>query len=320
MCWTGSASARQVDLFFVISGFIMCHTTARHGVTIAAFLRNRLIRILPLYWILTTVALAANMAMPGRVNSSGGETHVLASYVLLPTDGKYLVQAGWTLAYEFYFYFLFAGGLLSRGWRGRAAVITALVSLAGIGWQAPSPHQIWRFATNDLLLEFAYGMLLYALYQQRVVKHWSVGLLLVAGGIALLAGANQAPNQEFLSPVRALNYGVPAWLVCSGFVFLEEHLARRKVRCLEALGDASYSLYLTHVFVVGALAMVAGSLPHLGIGMDRVTVPLMVAAAVLAAHLCYRWVEHPSRVALKDMLHSPPGALRWSRCATPTGS
>ena len=288
-----------VDIFFVISGFIMCHVTSGGRVAIAGFVRNRLLRILPLYWILTTVALGAFLLMPGRVNSSGGSTHVLASYLLLPTEGKFLIEAGWTLSYELLFYGLFAGGLLLSGWTGRAWVAGALVVLASLRAWHPLTHPVAAFLTSDLLLEFTYGIGLYWLFLRNPLQRgWSAALV-GAIGVALFAAANASPDRHFLSPVRAFNYGVPAFLVCWGTVSLERQIARHKVRWLELLGDASYSLYLSHVFSIGAFAVIAGGIPGSGPWVDLPMAALMVTAALAGGLLCYRWIEQPARWAVK---------------------
>ena len=298
-----------VDVFFVISGFIMCHVTTRNPVTVREFLRNRVVRIVPLYWILTTIAGCVLVVAPERINSSGGDTRVLESYLLLPTSGKYLVQAGWTLAYEFYFYSIFAVGLLLEPRLGRALVMATLVALAGIGALLPSAHPTWQFLGSDLLLEFSYGMALYVLAEKRVVRHGAIAALLIAIGIALLACANQSPDRRFLSTIRAVNYGVPALLICGGFVFLERWLKDSRIRWLEALGDSSYSLYLSHVFSIGALGLLLDRWPTTGAGAEAVIVLVMVATALAAGQACYRWVEHPTRMALKTRFGARSGAV-----------
>ena len=297
-----------VDIFFVISGFIMCHVTAGRRPGVGAFVRDRLARILPLYWILTSVALGVFLLAPGRVNSSGGATHILASYLLVPVEGKFLVQAGWTLSYELYFYLLFAAGLLARGRKGMAMVAAALLSLAGLGAWVPSSHHGLGFLTNDLLLEFACGIGLYALYERQVVRRGWIAILIAAAGAALFVAVNRSPDHHVLSAIRAIRYGVPAFLVCAGLVFLERPIARHRIAWLMLLGDSSYSLYLSHVFTIAALAMVLERVGAGGRWVDAAAALLMLAAPVFAAILCYRWLERPLRVALKGRFRARAAA------------
>ena len=95
-----------VDLFFIVSGFVICHVTYNKTPAPFEFVKARLVRILPLYWLLTCVALVVYLIKPELVNSSGGITSVFHSFTLLPTSSKYLIRNGWTLSYELYFYIL----------------------------------------------------------------------------------------------------------------------------------------------------------------------------------------------------------------------
>ncbi|MBT9431228.1 acyltransferase [Candidatus Sodalis endolongispinus] len=94
-----------VDLFFIISAYIMCNTTEQREVTFRRFIFARCTRILPLYWLMTVAALAIFIIKPSVVNSSSGTTSVIASFFLLPDGTRFLVNNGWTLSYEFLFYF-----------------------------------------------------------------------------------------------------------------------------------------------------------------------------------------------------------------------
>lgn len=81
-----------VDLFFIISGFIMCYTTHNKSIDFYTFIKNRIERIIPLYWFFSVLALIIFLIAPQYVNSSGGNTGVLASFLLIPNGQKYLVN------------------------------------------------------------------------------------------------------------------------------------------------------------------------------------------------------------------------------------
>ena len=102
-----SIGGAGVDLFFIISGYVMCISTVGRPLTFYQFLLLRIRRIIPLYWLVTTVGLAIYLYNPKLVNTSGGETSIWASYVLFPNGKKFLNSNGWTLSYEFFFYFIF---------------------------------------------------------------------------------------------------------------------------------------------------------------------------------------------------------------------
>jgi exopolysaccharide production protein ExoZ len=293
-----------VDIFFIVSGFIMCHITAGSRVDIREFVRNRCIRILPLYWILTTVALGIFLVAPERVNTSGGATHVLASYLLVPVKGKFLVQAGWTLSYEFYFYLVFAVGLLFGARLGPVLAAMALVGLVGLGTWHVSDANAWSFLTSNLLLEFVAGIGLYGAYRLRLVRRRWMAWLMLAAGVVIFVAENQSEDRNFLSPVRAIRYGLPGLLVCWGLVSLERPIARHRIRWLERLGDISYSLYLSHVFSISACGLLLARVPLAARWGGWLLPGVLLAAALLGAELCYRGIELPTRRALRMRLGS----------------
>src|SRR5690606_35041003 len=102
-------------------GFEMVYVTL--GATGSAadawsFMRKRIIRVVPLYWIMTTVMILVVVVLPNRVYTASSDWHVwLASYFFVPyareSDGlvRPVLGLGWTLQYEAYFYLLFAIGL-----------------------------------------------------------------------------------------------------------------------------------------------------------------------------------------------------------------
>jgi peptidoglycan/LPS O-acetylase OafA/YrhL len=296
-----------VDIFFVVSGFVMCHATRDSSVRLGAFVRHRIIRVIPLYWVMSSIALLVFLVKPGLVNSSGGETGVVASFLLLPLPegGKYLVQVGWTLAYEVYFYLLFSVGLLLERRAGRAVVIAMLVALVALGRLDAPAGRVWAFLTSDLLLEFAAGMLLYSFFETKHAVHPLAACGLFALGAAQLIRCNEAGA---ISGVRAIDYGIAAVLIVAGAVLLEPRVGKRRLPFLEMLGDSSYSLYLSHVFVLGAFAFVLARLPRLGTLASLLLVPVMAAAAVAVAYVCWRWLERPMTRALRSAFDASAGA------------
>lgn len=290
-----------VDVFFVISGFVMCHSVRdRHGSADSAFdfLRGRVARVIPLYWLLTTVALGVFLVAPRLVNSSGGQTEILNSYLLLPTLGKYLIQNGWTLGYEFYFYLLFAVGVLLPRRVGIALVLGALALLVacGVVW---APTDAWgSFLTNQLLAEFAFGMLLYLAYERGVAV--SNGVACGIAGVAVVGWG--IVNIGHVTGSRVIDYGLPALLLSFAAVCRRSDGTPKPHRVLAWLGDSSYSLYLVHPFVVAAITVLAA--PAVRYGAPSVVVGVaMVAASLLVGGLLYAKVERPLVRIARRLLH-----------------
>jgi exopolysaccharide production protein ExoZ len=277
-----------VDLFFIISGFIMCHVTAGRRTTAREFLFARFMRIVPLYWTLTLVALAAYIAHPALVNSSGGVTDVFGSFVLFPSGAKFLIQTGWTLSYEFWFYIVFAASL-RFALRGRLFFVSAvMLGLVVLGRVARPADFTARFLTDPLLLEFVMGIGAY-LYLRSTVCRPLCNLLLLTVGLFALVGLSVFD----LHVNRVLTYGMPFMLIFCAIAGSESAIRSISrsavVRACCALGDASYSLYLSHPF---ALAAAAFAVRHFGIQRHAaVSVALLCLVALLVGYACYSVVE-----------------------------
>jgi peptidoglycan/LPS O-acetylase OafA/YrhL len=248
-----------VDLFFLISGFIMCHTTANKHQTkgaAAQFIWRRVTRILPLYWLITCFALLVYLMMPGQINSNSGGTDLVASYLLLPTDQVYLVSNGWTLSYEFLFYAVFMLGLFFTRGVGTVLVIALLLMMVIIGMVNPQATVWGDFLTKVLLLEFILGMLVYYYYQH--IKQLPLALCAVLIGLGI--GALLAVNQGIRSGNHVIDEGLPMVLILVGALGLEPLLQKRPSEFLKSLGDSSYAMYQVHTFVLAAGAMILSKL------------------------------------------------------------
>lgn len=249
-----------VDVFFVISGFIMVYASrdlfAAPGAR-GIFLARRIARIVPLYWTVTTLYLAVALAAPAVLNSEiAGAWPVLASYLFVPVarpDGTVqpVYSLGWTLNYEMAFYALFA---VAVAWPRRQAVLglgLTLAALAALGrLLAPLPEP-FGFWTDPIILEFALGMILGLLGTEGFGLAPAGRIALAILGIGLLW-------LDLLPPLpRVLAYGVPAAMLIAAAGLGDPGRAMRPaaslgLRCVAALGGASYALYLIHPFAIRA--------------------------------------------------------------------
>ncbi len=280
-----------VDLFFVISGFVMTWASwdsfGQRG-AVPLFAARRLLRIVPLYWLLTLATVVAAAAAPGAISDGlrEGPGYVAASFAFFPwrrADGfvQPVLRLGWTLEYEMLFYALVAGALTLRRPAGLAAMLLALGALVAAG-QARLTATPLVFWTDPVIAEFALGVLV-AIAARR---GWRGGWGALLAGLAVAALASQAPD----AAPRALVRGLPAALLVFSALSW-----RAAPRWLLLVGNASYALYLVHPFPMRALRVVAArlALPPAGY-LAAASASCLVAA--IALHLL---VEQP--------------ILRWGR-------
>ena len=288
--------AAGVDVFFVISGFVMVHASGRlfgaRGAT-GSFLGRRLARIVPLYWAATTVFLLIAAVLPRGLNSPAPDfAEVMASYAFIPwprADG--LVQPvyslGWTLNYEMFFYLVFSLLLPLSRVRAVASVACVLTALVVIGQDYP-PRQLGLvFWTGPMLLEFIAGMGLAMLVGRGVTLPSAARIVLGLLGLALLSLV--PPGVPFL-PACLPGASV---LVAAVVLGREPGMHGGVVRWMVRLGDASYALYLLHPFVLRTLTIGFGALALSGLTASLLVSATAVILACCLALISYTWFEAP---------------------------
>ena len=305
-----------VDVFFVISGFILWRTTAGRDVPPGLFLWRRLTRIAPLYWLTTLGVAAVAAGWPLFLPEvKPGLTHLLLSLAFIPhLDPTGLpfptLPPGWSLNYEALFYGLFALALaFPRAWRARL-ILGALTSIVIAGFYLPDPA--YFLGANPMLMQFAAGVVLGWIAERDALPSAAAGLAMLAGAI-LLWGVVQTSG-VFSEIMRPLLWGVPALLTAAGAVTLETRArapswvsgfggpSRR-------LGDASYAIYLTHLPATAAVAHL------LGVGRPWLFLGAAMIVSTLTGLAVHRWIERPLLRRLRAI--SPPaawttGSIRYS--------
>lgn len=285
-----------VDLFFVISGFIMVITTTGSAISPVEFMRRRIIRVAPLYWLLTLAMVGAALAAPALFRTLIVTPTTLVESLLFvphfsnsfPTMAWPLLVPGWTLNFEMFFYLVFALSLALPGrWRviGLAGVFAALVS-AGLLF-GPFDAAAARVYTSLIMLEFVAGAALAKWWlQHRTEPPRAISAIAIVLGFALLLARDSAPLGTGTQMTGA---------VLIVFGALNAAFAGTRLPLLRALGDSSYSLYLTHLFTLGALRAVWVHVAGGSTGMASIA-GFMATGLVLCAAVGYaswRWLETP---------------------------
>jgi exopolysaccharide production protein ExoZ len=286
--------AAGVDVFFVISGFVMVVSSAplagRPGAA-AEFMARRVIRVVPLYWAATTIKLAAVLAVPAAVLAGGIDVaHVVASYLFLPWrdangDLAPVLGVGWTLNFEMFFYAMFALALWARVPPIRfVGTLFVLLSIAALFRRPDWPA--FSFWLDTIVLEFVAGMLIgQAALQGRRAPAAFGAALLVAGAVLLVWPWGKVPDMA-----RVIFWGLPAIAIVAGTVLLEPVLAGRVPGWLTRLGDASYSLYLFHPLSAPIAPVV---LAKLGIQNAWLSIAGSVAISIVVSLIVHALAERP---------------------------
>jgi exopolysaccharide production protein ExoZ len=288
-----------VDLFFVISGFVMATIAkGRYGSISEAgrFLRKRAWRILPPYWLYTTVVVVLMALVPHMVNMSYQNQSVLASYLLWPQPTLPVLTVGWTLVYEAYFYLVMAVAIAFLPERRLPIFLATWAAIVAMGWtifDATSP--VLYTVLSPMTGEFIAGAFV-ALYWRQVPTALGFPLLLAGTGgfIGAMLVLNHLGWLLDGGMYRVPIFGVASALIVVGAVVWETSRKPAIPAWALSVGDSSYSLYLSHVFIISALGRLWHMTPfnvepwqHAGF------VALTVLACIVAGLASYRWLERP---------------------------
>jgi peptidoglycan/LPS O-acetylase OafA/YrhL len=243
--WFHSYGRYGVDVFFILSGFVMALTATKYNGSGVVFLINRLFRVFPIYWFYTFVLLLSLYVLPSETFLVALEIkNLILSLMLIPNDnpngyGIYpTLYVGWTLTFEVFFYIVFSFVLISK--KAQPTLLCAFVLTFFI--LVFRNHHFLGHGTY-LLTEFVCGLALYKLCTYNAInlkyRMFSLGVLL------LLSVLFYCLEQLFV--FRLL---LSASLVLF-FILLEPFFQTNKTNFLRKLGDYSYSTYLCHVIVIG---------------------------------------------------------------------
>jgi len=297
-----------VDFFFVLSGFIIHFV---HGQDVGMperlgrYLRKRFVRIYPVYWV---VALALLPVYFNPAQSTLSPQFYLAtllkSLLLLPQANNPLVTVAWTLTFEVFFCFMFALAIITPHRFARVLIalwlmlsfITYLDKLGAAGFFGGiSPAKIpgLNFVFSFYNLEFALGCATAHLLKRHRIRHGGK-LALLAVALFLTVGVlNSLLYQRFDRVEGVLLYSLPAALFVVGAVSWE---TRRRVALppvLLLLGDASYSIYLTHYALLDMFAKASISLNMPAVVGVGLTLLIIFSLTFSAGILFFILVERP---------------------------
>src|SRR5262245_27609564 len=274
--YVGTVGHAGVDLFFVLSGFLIYGATIRRAAPFMRFMRRRVQRIYPTFlavlslYLLLTVLFPAQSKIPHAVVPAA--EYLAANVLLLPGlfSIEPIITVAWSLSYEFFYYIalpLVVAALGMRGWRRGSRVLFFLVLFAFVVASPP-----WIGGARSRMGMFIPGILLYEAIESGAAARWvgrrgeSVALVLAVAGLATASmlrptsGVRLDLDLGFLhgAGLRLLLLG-PSFFLLTLYAFAHAGALRRAMewRPLRYLGNMSYSYYLLHGVTLTAVGLVA---------------------------------------------------------------
>ncbi len=297
-----------VDLFFVLSGFIMCLTVKLSGRSKEAnaghFLLKRIVRIFPIYVICAVPLLVFNIKAEGLKDAF----FYIGNIFLLPSftenlDYRLVLGPGWTLVYEMLFYYIFAMFMLLSDRKKIllpliAVCLTFIVFIFRI-FDLQGPQRGWVNASyilgDTLLINFVLGIVCFFIYEalrDKIKLHVSSSLL-----VLLVMCTLAAYLYTVCGLPRLFAYGLPAFVSVSLFTLTQMGAIENKsMKILIFTGDASYSIYLTHYYFAFFKPKLVNKSSFFNVDfsifLNLLDISLVVGA-VVGGCLFYRWIEKP---------------------------
>lgn len=279
-----NALAAGVDIFFVISGFVMVASTDGKPLTPGTFLKRRLQRIVPLYWIALAATLVTIMVGVMDRPLPPPDEILKSFFFIFYTDSHSLkplpfLGVGWTLNYEMLFYLLFAA-TMALGTLRQIFVLAVVFALAVAARKFIDPNNGFALRmTSPLPFEFLFGMCI--AYFRPIILKVPTALLVIAltVGVAILIMDIQS--------ARTITGGIPSAMIVAAAVGLERRLPWGAFKPALWIGNASYALYLFHGLVIDIL-LEFGPKVNIVVGTLFFTI-----CSVISALLIYSFIEKP---------------------------
>lgn len=319
---TGNAFGEfAVDIFFVISGFVIAKVANTGGRSPSSFLSSRIARIVPLYWFLTLLVFGIAIVRPNLLNSPGGGLpDLLMSLFFIPYEKASglvhpLLFVGWTLNYEMIFYLIASVSLLAKN--NRTAIVSGLVLAIFELCRASGDSSTGVvFYSSERLVEFVIGMFAWEIYARGFKAHPAVAAAVIIASYSLMAFLEQ--SHAPFSPI--IRNGIPSFAIVLLATSLESWLSEGWLaRLIIFLGDASYATYLSHAFVVEGFRKLFPIVFH---GMTITSVAGATLTFIFAlgmGSVLYICVDKPAHAAAKRSIRRWFPGRRSAGATTPVG-
>ncbi len=291
-----------IDLFFVMSGFLMVHMgRPLYGSPRGAlvFASRRLIRIPPLFWLYTIVFSIAWRLMPALPGSTPiSFVRVAENLLFVPDAHPAIILVAWTIYFEMFFYVIFGLTLMLSFRHGPWAAIAVLVSLTVVGLlpgAAQSRFEIW---TDPFLLDFCLGIGVAVLFFRGATLHPFGRLVLILIALLALAALPELGSRNFL---RVATYGLSAACAVAVATWRNgDTLPERWSKLIRVACAGTYSLYLFHITVLKLFEAIYFRLVS-GPAACYGYIVIGCVLSLFGGWFAYRFVERPLTRLLKPL-------------------
>ena len=285
-----------VDIFFVISGFIMMYVTENNQKN---FLIKRIIRIVPLYWILTLGVFSIAIFYPDLLNNTTANfEHLIKSLFFVPFDknssGHFpILFLGWTLNFEIIFYILFSISLIFS--KKNKLILSSVFIVLFLLFNSFLSDKYFISASyfDFIFFEFIFGMAAFVIWKKFKDK---IPLNLFNHLIFLLFLFLTTFILNYFYAIRSISYGVPAFILLIYFLFFLND--KRFPKIFVTLGDASYCIYLLHPYIVQSFYKIFEIGKH-GLIIESFFTMIIAILVCLISILIYKLIELPINISLR---------------------
>ena len=292
-----------VDIFFVLSGFIITYSNKQYitkPASIGKFLKKRMIRIFPIYWIIISLLLVFQLLLPSfyRTHFQLTAVNIFNTYFLLPNH-EMINGVSWSLTNEMFFYILFILALLIPSKKFILLVLFVYLAFLLVLPAIPITSSNNSNGFTQLLLfpmniEFLLGILVVFLLE-KFPKTWCFPFLIMGAGCFIFSAVFYIKILQFFNGeyVRVIMFGFPSFLIILSLVKYELAVNIKVNNLFLKLGDASYSIYLFHLPVVVAFFKLSVKLPITNHLLLVLLSGGMLFVICYAGILVYKKIESP---------------------------
>lgn len=288
-----------VDLFFAISGFIMVYTTSNvypGYKTMILFWLRRIIRIAPIYWLITIVIVIFSIITPSMTGYKPEFWHIIGSIFFIPLeDARGILspplRVGWSLNFEMYFYIVFGIILVAPRHLMHILIIAWAFFSVTIGLIINPSTPLIQMMTSTYIIEFVAGALVATIIQKKnIVISKKISCFLIVAGISgfllndLFGG----------SASKTIIIGLTVATLTGCITLEQSHKFNFNKKIPIYLGEWSYSIYLIHVPVLVVTYKLFGFLPNINnnfIGVIFFFFSIFVS--IIAGAACCKHIEQP---------------------------